>query len=154
LIKTTDGGLSSFFPVTDRNIGYGREIQRRNPGQEIAEERSGLPGYHLPWKFDKLTIDRSISRIISLFMATVSAFEAKTRFGELLDRVIKGEEIIITRHEKPVARIVPEGRRDWRKVRRAVAGLQELQSTIKLRESGRTRLTDAQVRSAIEEGRE
>ncbi|MEO7272930.1 MAG: type II toxin-antitoxin system prevent-host-death family antitoxin [Vicinamibacterales bacterium] len=30
-------------------------------------------------------------------MATVSAFEAKTRFGELLDRVSKGEEVVITR---------------------------------------------------------
>jgi prevent-host-death family protein len=42
-------------------------------------------------------------------MATVTAFQAKTRFGELLDRVVRGEEIIITRHEKAVARLVPEG---------------------------------------------
>ncbi|MEN9777170.1 MAG: Antitoxin Phd YefM, type toxin-antitoxin system, partial [Verrucomicrobiota bacterium] len=27
-------------------------------------------------------------------MATVTAFEAKTRFGELLDRVSRGEEIV------------------------------------------------------------
>ncbi len=43
-------------------------------------------------------------------MATITALEAKTRFGELLERVGKGEEIILTRHEKPVAHIVPEGR--------------------------------------------
>jgi len=43
-------------------------------------------------------------------MNTVTAFEAKTHMGKLLDRVAKGEEIIITRHGKPVARIVPEGR--------------------------------------------
>ena len=42
-------------------------------------------------------------------MATISAFDAKTRFGELLDRVARGEEVIITRHDKPIARIVPEG---------------------------------------------
>ena len=42
-------------------------------------------------------------------MSTVSAFEAKTRFGELLERVARGEEIVITRHDRPVARIVPEG---------------------------------------------
>lgn len=42
-------------------------------------------------------------------MGTVTAFEAKTRFGELLERVGRGEEIVITRHDKPVARIVPEG---------------------------------------------
>ncbi|MCC7177395.1 MAG: type II toxin-antitoxin system prevent-host-death family antitoxin [Acidobacteria bacterium] len=34
-------------------------------------------------------------------MATVTAFEAKTRFGELLDRVSKGEEVVMTRHDKP-----------------------------------------------------
>lgn len=43
-------------------------------------------------------------------MASISAFDAKTRFGELLKRVAKGEEIVITRHDKPVARIVPEVR--------------------------------------------
>jgi antitoxin (DNA-binding transcriptional repressor) of toxin-antitoxin stability system len=34
---------------------------------------------------------------------SVPAFEAKVRFGGLLDRVIGGEEIMITRHEKPPA---------------------------------------------------
>lgn len=38
---------------------------------------------------------------------TVGAFEAKTKFSELLERVSKGEEITITKHEKPVARLVP-----------------------------------------------
>ncbi len=35
------------------------------------------------------------------------AFEAKTKFSELLERVRRGEEITITRHEKPIARLVP-----------------------------------------------
>jgi prevent-host-death family protein len=38
---------------------------------------------------------------------TVGAFEAKTKFSALLERVRAGEEITITRHEKPVARLVP-----------------------------------------------
>ena len=38
---------------------------------------------------------------------TVGAFEAKTKFSELLERVSRGAEITITRHEKPVARLVP-----------------------------------------------
>ncbi|MYD87230.1 MAG: type II toxin-antitoxin system prevent-host-death family antitoxin, partial [Acidobacteria bacterium] len=42
--------------------------------------------------------------------ATVTALEAKTRFGKLLDRVSRGEEIVVTRHERPVARMVPAGR--------------------------------------------
>lgn len=37
----------------------------------------------------------------------IGAFEAKNTLGALLDRVAEGEEIIITRHGKPVARLVP-----------------------------------------------
>jgi prevent-host-death family protein len=37
----------------------------------------------------------------------VGAFEAKNTLGSLLDRVERGEEIVITRHGKPVARLVP-----------------------------------------------
>ncbi len=64
-------------------------------------------------------------------MNTVTALEAKTRFGELLDRVTRGEEIIITRHEKPVARIVPEGGRNLEEVRSAVTRLRDLQKEIR-----------------------
>lgn len=37
----------------------------------------------------------------------VGLFEAKTRLSEYVARAEKGEEVIITRHNKPVARIVP-----------------------------------------------
>jgi prevent-host-death family protein len=37
----------------------------------------------------------------------IGAFEAKNTLGTLLDRVEQGEEIVITRHGKPVARLVP-----------------------------------------------
>ena len=40
-------------------------------------------------------------------MQEVGAFEAKNTLGSLLDRVERGEEIVITRHGKPVARLVP-----------------------------------------------
>ena len=40
-------------------------------------------------------------------MAEIGAFEAKNTLGALLDRVQRGEEIVITRHGKPVARLVP-----------------------------------------------
>lgn len=36
-------------------------------------------------------------------MATVSASEARAAFAELLNRVEAGEEITITRHDKPIA---------------------------------------------------
>jgi prevent-host-death family protein len=85
-------------------------------------------------------------------MASVSAFDAKTRFGELLRRVARGEEIVITRHDKPVARIVPESALGGPRGRRAAAGLLDLQRAIGRRTKG-ARLGDAEVRSAIEEGR-
>ncbi|MBI3492858.1 MAG: type II toxin-antitoxin system prevent-host-death family antitoxin [Acidobacteria bacterium] len=84
-------------------------------------------------------------------MAKVSAFAAKTHFGELLDRVAKGEEVVITRHDRPVARLVPEGAQRLDDVRRAVAGLRELQQRIRRRSKGK--LSDREIRSAIEEGR-
>jgi prevent-host-death family protein len=37
----------------------------------------------------------------------VGAFEAKTHLSNLLERVERGESITITRHGKPVARLVP-----------------------------------------------
>jgi prevent-host-death family protein len=40
-------------------------------------------------------------------MIEVGAFEAKNKLSALLDRVEQGEEIIITRHGRPVARLVP-----------------------------------------------
>ena len=39
--------------------------------------------------------------------ATVAAFEAKNKLGQLLDRVVAGDVITITRHGAPVARLVP-----------------------------------------------
>jgi antitoxin (DNA-binding transcriptional repressor) of toxin-antitoxin stability system len=59
--------------------------------------------------------------------------------------------VIITRHDKPVARLVPEDapRRD--DVRRSIEGLRELQRRIRQRK--RSSVTSREVRSAIDEGR-
>lgn len=84
-------------------------------------------------------------------MATVSAFEAKTRFGELLERVAKGEEVVITRHDKPVARLIPEGGPRQDEVRRSVDGLRQLQKRVHRRT--KSKLTDREVRAAIDQGR-
>lgn len=40
-------------------------------------------------------------------MHKIGAFEAKNTLGSLLDRVERGEQILITRHGKAVARLVP-----------------------------------------------
>ena len=43
-------------------------------------------------------------------MNVIGAFEAKNTLGTLLDRVERGEEIVITRHGKVIARLVPNAR--------------------------------------------
>jgi prevent-host-death family protein len=40
-------------------------------------------------------------------MTTVGTFEAKTHLSELLERVARGERIVITNRGKPVAMLVP-----------------------------------------------
>jgi prevent-host-death family protein len=63
----------------------------------------------------------------------IGAFEAKNRFGCLLDQVEHGEEIVITRRGKAVARLVPaEPGFDREKARRAVAGVLRLSKGITL----------------------
>lgn len=39
-------------------------------------------------------------------MTTVNVHEAKTQLSRLLERVLQGEEVVIARHGKPVARLV------------------------------------------------
>ncbi len=41
-------------------------------------------------------------------MKQVQASDAKARLAELLDDVERGETIVITRHGKPVARLMPD----------------------------------------------
>lgn len=83
----------------------------------------------------------------------MSAFEAKTRFGELLQRVERGEEVVITRHDRPVARVVREGSPDLASVKRSVEGLRQLQQRIRKRGRGRSALSAAEVRAAVGHGR-
>ena len=40
-------------------------------------------------------------------MTQVNVHEAKTHFSKLLDRVAKGEEIVVARAGKPVAKLIP-----------------------------------------------
>jgi len=57
-------------------------------------------------------------------MREVGAFEAKNTLGALLDLVERGEEVIITRRGRPVARLVREPAKvDRERARRAAADL-------------------------------
>ena len=68
-------------------------------------------------------------------MESIGAFDAKTHLSELLQRVERGEEITITRHGKPVAKLVPAVDRAAEAAARraaAVDGLVELRKKYSL----------------------
>ncbi len=59
-------------------------------------------------------------------MITVGAFEAKTHLSALLERVAHGEEIVITRHGKPLARLVPVESVDRSRIDNTISKLKSL----------------------------
>lgn len=80
-------------------------------------------------------------------MREMGAFEAKNKLAELLDAVEEGEEIVITRRGKPVARLVGlNGGRDVAKAMAAVERMKELRKGITLG-------PDLTIRDLIDEGR-
>ena len=48
-----------------------------------------------------------LNPLASVIMPSVGAYQAKTHLPELLDRVEKGERIVITRRGVPVAELIP-----------------------------------------------
>lgn len=61
-------------------------------------------------------------------MVTVGAFAAKTHLAALLERVERGEEVLITRHGKAVARLVPVATADRAEATATIARLKELRA--------------------------
>ena len=64
-------------------------------------------------------------------MQIIQASEAKTHFLRLLDEVERGETVIITRHGKPVARVIPETAIDSARKARAAASILEIRQRTK-----------------------
>ncbi len=59
-------------------------------------------------------------------MREVQASDAKAHLPSLLDEVERGETLIITRHGKPIARIVPEADRRQADIDQAIDGIKAL----------------------------
>lgn len=66
-------------------------------------------------------------------MREIQASEAKTHLPRLLDEVERGETIVITRHGRPIARIVPEVSRRQAEIDAAVSDLRALRRSIAAR---------------------
>ena len=56
----------------------------------------------------------------------IQAAAAKARFSELLDDVERGETVVITRHGKPIAKLIPDEDHRQEEIRRAIAEIKEL----------------------------
>jgi len=59
-------------------------------------------------------------------MREVQASEAKTHLPRLLDEVERGETVVITRHGRAIARIVPETDRRQEEIDKAIESIKAL----------------------------
>lgn len=64
-------------------------------------------------------------------MSEIGVYEAKTNLTRLLDRVEKGERIVITRHGRPVAELAPLRRQKPERVRMAIKRLRAQRARLK-----------------------
>ena len=64
-------------------------------------------------------------------METIGACEAKTHLPRLLERVVRGESLTITRHGRPVARLVPVELDDQNRARCAAHRIVERRQHLK-----------------------
>ncbi len=80
-------------------------------------------------------------------MTTVGIFEAKNRLSELVERVARGEEIVITRRGEHVARLMPPQAPD------ALGQARTLAARIRKSRAGQGLSGGVSIRDMIEEGR-
>lgn len=66
-------------------------------------------------------------------VTTVGAFEAKNTFSELLEKVGRGAEVTITKHDRPVARLVPVTGSGLKERRKAAAELRAVRGRYSLK---------------------
>ena len=78
-------------------------------------------------------------------MREIQAAEAKTHLPQILDEVERGETVIITRHGRPIARLVPEAVHRQAEIDQVIAEIGELR-----RRAGK--ITIAELLTARHEG--
>jgi len=77
----------------------------------------------------------------------IGAFEAKTHFSQLISEVERGADYVVTRHGKPVAKIIPFEKKPEMTFQEAVETLKGMRKLFR-GEPG-----SFNIREAIEEGR-
>lgn len=82
-------------------------------------------------------------------MERVGIYEAKSRLSELIEQAESGKEVTITRHGKPVAKLVPAQAGQEADRKKIMEELRAFSKTIKLKR----RLTQRELREMREWGR-
>ena len=77
----------------------------------------------------------------------IGAFEAKTHFSRILEKAEQGEDFVVTKRGKPVAKIIPFRQEPEMTFKEAVEQLTEM------RKLYRGKPGSFNIREAIEEGR-
>ena len=87
-------------------------------------------------------------------MNIIGAFQAKNTLGALLDRVERGEEIVITRHGKAVARLVPNTERvDRAEVQSAFGRIRKRAQRLQKTKAGRASFDWPTLKKLRDQGR-
>ena len=79
--------------------------------------------------------------------STVGLAEAKNKLSELIERVARGEEFTITRHDEAIARLVPAKRPSREEARKAIESMRAL------RDSNPVKVTTEELLDWKSEGR-
>jgi prevent-host-death family protein len=83
--------------------------------------------------------------------ATIALAEAKNKLSELVDRVSRGEEVTITRHDRAVARLVPVHRKTRADLLKKISDFRALREKNILNPQGA--IQKLTIRDLINEGR-
>ena len=76
-------------------------------------------------------------------MIEVGAFEAKTHLSSLLEQISRGEEVLIRRRGKPIAKLVPVEQAERQKVQSVIAAWRVHRAGMTLGGAGWKELRDA-----------
>jgi prevent-host-death family protein len=79
-------------------------------------------------------------------MSSISYYEARTHFSELLDQVARGKKILITRHGRPAALLTPPPEETPKDVKAVIGAMKELRRGNRLGKG-------VTIRTLIDEGR-
>jgi len=82
-------------------------------------------------------------------MESIGVYEAKSKLSELVERAGAGHEVVITRHGKPVAKLVPAAAGEGIDRSALFREIKALRRSIRLKKP----LSLREIREAIESGR-